>query len=593
MTWYQKTIKWTILAMLLLTPLTLWTITKDNLIIKETILQSLFFFCLTIWILEILETKNYRINFGPLGIPILLYGLAMLISFFGETNFAVCSAAFLECIIYLGFYFLAVNYLDNEDWQQILTILWVVLVIVNIYGIAQHFGKDIFQWATNFGRRSFATFGNPNFLAGYLVVTLPLLLSGVFYFPQRIKKFVSGILFIVTTGVLLLTQTRGAIIAFFLSMLFWTICFFIAKRKKLILAVALAGIVLAFGAGGFYLHQQRLRLFDLTGISMRARFFKWYTALEMVKDHPVKGVGIGNLKVNYALYQVKARERIKIPLPGTSESQAHNEYLQVWAETGTLGLLTFLGIFGIYFLNRLKQVAGHRPQATSERTKFLLMGSLSAVFGTLIFCLTNFPLRICPTAALFWIIMGISSRHLPVRQARSDGSIGYKTPSPLKGEGRGEGGKYPRPSYVWCTRTLAAILWLLIFSKLILPRFAAEVYRKKGDIYQLQKNYPAAVAAYEKAIALDYPHSERTYYDLGMGRVKLKDWDKAIDAFKGSISLRNYGEVYNDLANCYYLKGNYPEALKNWEFALKLGGLVKEEDRLSVEQSIRTLRKNH
>ena len=60
----------------------------------------------------------------------------------------------------------------------------------------------------------------------------------------------------------------------------------------------------------------------------------------MWRDHPVLGIGAGEFPSNYRTYAAK------IGLDARSERNAHNSYLQAAAETGTLGLLAFLGMIG-------------------------------------------------------------------------------------------------------------------------------------------------------------------------------------------------------------------------------------------------------
>jgi O-antigen ligase len=98
----------------------------------------------------------------------------------------------------------------------------------------------------------------------------------------------------------------------------------------------LAGI--ALGAAAFLLLPQvRARFasaFDLRGNADRV--FLWTRAVEIVRDHPVLGIGFGNYpRVCGAYY-----DRIDPAFP--MRTWAHNTELSMLAETGPLGLLALL-----------------------------------------------------------------------------------------------------------------------------------------------------------------------------------------------------------------------------------------------------------
>ena len=67
---------------------------------------------------------------------------------------------------------------------------------------------------------------------------------------------------------------------------------------------------------------------------MLERLAHWQAGLRMFDDHPWLGVGIGNYGANYARY----------PQPHWYEAlgHAHNVFINFAAETGLLGLATFL-----------------------------------------------------------------------------------------------------------------------------------------------------------------------------------------------------------------------------------------------------------
>jgi probable O-glycosylation ligase (exosortase A-associated) len=105
-----------------------------------------------------------------------------------------------------------------------------------------------------------------------------------------------------------------------------------------------AGFSLMMSAAAFLIFAPASVLIRIQSIgdpnesSARARLVAWRTALRMIADNPVFGVGLRNFQPRYVDY---AKERLE---DGTIQTYvAHNSYLQIWAESGSLA-------FGVYLL---------------------------------------------------------------------------------------------------------------------------------------------------------------------------------------------------------------------------------------------------
>jgi O-antigen ligase len=117
------------------------------------------------------------------------------------------------------------------------------------------------------------------------------------------------------------------------------------KRKKpLVLYTMLIGIsIFAFGAYKSipYLHA---KVSNFSGVSDREQM--WNSALQIIAEHPILGVGTGDHKA--AL--VKSYKDIGFKEGGENNMNAHNQYLDIAVSTGLLGL--FLFIISFYFIIR-------------------------------------------------------------------------------------------------------------------------------------------------------------------------------------------------------------------------------------------------
>jgi putative inorganic carbon (HCO3(-)) transporter len=175
-------------------------------------------------------------------------------------------------------------------------------------------------------------------MGGNLVILLPFPLAALaFGWKQidRLQRF--GLIAAATlmTGVLILTKSRGAWMAFggilaVLSLLRWR------RGWILLLAILTAGLVSIplFGLSNL---MEALTANDALG-GLDGRLEIWSRAVYLIRDYPVTGIGMGTF-VNV----VDGQYPFFRFLPGQIV-HAHNLFLQVAVDLGLLGLIAWLGI---------------------------------------------------------------------------------------------------------------------------------------------------------------------------------------------------------------------------------------------------------
>jgi probable O-glycosylation ligase (exosortase A-associated) len=93
---------------------------------------------------------------------------------------------------------------------------------------------------------------------------------------------------------------------------------------------------------------------DTKEASANARLTAWETALRMIGDNPILGVGLRNFQPRYPEYSV-------IPLTeGDTTYVAHNSYLQIWAESGSVAFVVYLALVASVFVACRKVLAMSR-----------------------------------------------------------------------------------------------------------------------------------------------------------------------------------------------------------------------------------------
>jgi O-antigen ligase len=176
--------------------------------------------------------------------------------------------------------------------------------------------------------RPIGTFTHPNNLSFYLeraVWFTPLVVLPLTRRVGRWPWLIAGLIVLAT----LATLSRGAAIALAAGciVMFWEM---IRSRWRLSLGVAVAGAAVVFAS----------RYVAGTGDSLDTRTTIWGAAVEMIRDHPVTGVGLDQFLGQYGRRYVRPGG-----WPERYTSHPHNVLLDFWLSLGLAGVaLLWVGL---------------------------------------------------------------------------------------------------------------------------------------------------------------------------------------------------------------------------------------------------------
>jgi O-antigen ligase len=177
---------------------------------------------------------------------------------------------------------------------------------------------------------------------------------------------------------------------------------FLVKRVVLISAFLMVMVLGMVWVGGDPLANQLEAIPNELGVKESARDAGTYRAAiwpvtwEMIKDHPVGGVGFGGYWIAITKYHNASGE--------FTPQQAHNDYLELLASGGLIGVaigLWFIGGFCKSFLIRLRD---RDPLLGVFST-----GALAGIFAVAIHSIVDFGLHITINALLFVTLMVIAT----------------------------------------------------------------------------------------------------------------------------------------------------------------------------------------
>ena len=236
------------------------------------------------------------------------------------------------------------------------------------------------------------SFGRNVDLAFYSVMAIPLNFMVLFFIKNKLLK--AGALFalILVLPCFLWNASRTAWIVGIFSTL--VIIFLKEKRLALILIIILV-------ISAFLLPQDRKkRVVSIirTGV-LADRPAMWDSAIKIFKDYPVLGAGPGMYEKLFDKYYI-APEAYK----GYTYLHCHSTYLELMAEMGIIGLLSFLGIFAVFFKYVFKSVI-----SSSGDRQVIISGLTGTIIAVLILCAMATVIIVgINTAALFWFLFGMA-----------------------------------------------------------------------------------------------------------------------------------------------------------------------------------------
>lgn len=275
-------------------------------------------------------------------------------------------------------------------------------VLVSIYAIFQIIGWDFITWSepASVTGRAVSSFGQPNYLACYLVLVLPFS-AYLFSISKTIfSRFAWASIFIFEIIALISTGSRAVLFIFLAISTAWFIWFLARKNilsRQKILLIFISGLLI-FSIFLSLINKERLE--ELTSFKRGSAFVRlelWSTGLQAFSKKPFFGYGLENqgeaylpyYKVDDALYS----------RPNTYNDRAHNLILDTLLTSGLIGLIFFIYFLYWVYLNLLKSLRDRKWKTLSS----FLIWSLSVYLASLLF---NFSVTV--TNIYFWLIVALA-----------------------------------------------------------------------------------------------------------------------------------------------------------------------------------------
>lgn len=327
----------------------------------------------------------------------------------------------LKTLAYAALFWLVLVLANNRDRvKRLAQALVYGAVVMSCYGVLMHLADvndEHFGTMIHHGESASGTFANRNHLAGYLEMTLAigigLLIAGLSdrradswskFFAHLLEwilspKMLLRLALCVLVIALTTTHSRMGNTAFFSSLIIAGLIGIAlsrhATRNTVVLLVSLVVIDLALVGSWFGVEKLAQRLEQTTVQDVHEREDPARYTIDLVKDYPLFGAGAGSF------YTVFPRYRPEGML--SYFEYTHNDYAQIAAETGVVGL----GILGLVVVLTLAVALRAQWERRDPLMRGMSFACIMGVASLLIHSWVDFNLQIPSNAAYFMVLLAL------------------------------------------------------------------------------------------------------------------------------------------------------------------------------------------
>lgn len=349
--------------------------------------------------LNLVREEGRGLTYSPLNRYILLYAAIYL----GATLTSVTPRGSLFHGLLMAFFILFALVVENnlDSWKTaenlillmtmaggVVALIGVGQYVLGISGASSWLDSDMFGSMT----RVYSTLQNPNVLAEYLILAIPLGGAQLLSSRNNGRRLIALVCCALMCLCMILTLSRGGWVGLLLA----GAIFVILLNPRLMVLVPFALVALYF-----VLPEAVITRFasigDLQDGSTSYRVSIWMGTLAMLKDYWLCGIGPGTSAFNlvYPAYSYNT----------ASAQHGHNLYLQILCDGGVCALAVFVVLIFVF----CRCICGALSESRSWRSRCYLAASIAGVGGFLAQSMTDYTFYNYRVALLFWVVLGLGA----------------------------------------------------------------------------------------------------------------------------------------------------------------------------------------
>ena len=511
------------------------------------VVQRVYFFSVSlllflIYLRSIGPEKEVQIN-KLLFLFLILFPISFLTSFFnGSSSLLILELS--DLVIPLSIFLqsaLLFSVLGEDKFLKVVSLsVVIVATLFSLIGILEVFQIKTLDLPSVIPPGS--TLGHRSFAAEYLLPSLPFLLILKDYLSKE-KRIYLVIPAIINISFLLFTRNRSGIIILTVILILYILFIFLKKEKgtKLKILTPVLGVIsISFlisllpvkGTERPDIESTATTIFDTHYKSNRLRLKFWEASIQMIQENPITGVGLFKWSGYYPKYNGDYFTNETVT--HIHSIHAHNDFLELFAESGIAASLIFLMIYILLIVSLLRRIK------YNEKYFYLLLTFLI----TSAYSLVAFPNH---KFASFFLACVVAGTVLIDFEERGNSSFKFKF-NYLK----------------W------SLLFLIIIGGITsYVRLKSEIYFGEAIYLKERSQYLMMYERLEKISEIFYPFDASKQpidYYRGIANSFLRNYPEALKNNLSGQELAPYNPtIMRNIASNYYLMKNYEKAIEQLE----------------------------
>jgi len=366
----DKALEYSIYAMIFFAPISI------------TIIETIFIFSAILFVIKKILEPDFKAYKDPMHLLLLVFisfsALSLVNS--GEYFTKSLNALVFKWLEYLFIFIIAEDVINTpKRARNAVAALLLSGTLIGLDAVYQKItGFDFLRQRELILGRMTASFKVTNALAAYLVPVLAMVVALLTFSRAKKKyKFVLSCVAALLLTALISTFSRAGWLGLVAALMLFLALSRNIKKASVPLLIFLV-VLLA--------HPSLKDRVTAHGDAQRIKLFS--ATVAMIKENPIVGNGVGTYMDRFNRY-----------CPDRNPSYAHNSYMQVWAETGIFGFISFTA----FLLTLLYKSAA----AARMKKDVILLGLICGLFGFIVHAFFDNHFYSVQLSVLFWSLAGI------------------------------------------------------------------------------------------------------------------------------------------------------------------------------------------
>jgi len=387
---------------------------------------------LALWIARFWVQRPFRLFWPPVCwvvLAFLLYAVARCrmveVEFAGRQQL-------IRVLVYGALFMVALNNLNRKNSATIVSMALIavgfVLAIWAVFQFATRYPMVLgVRKMDQYINRGSGTFMNPNHLAGFLGMTLPLALAYTVMgrFSATIKVLLAYAAAAMLAGIVV-TVSRGGIVAAGIALAVFCAALLMHRDfwKPALLILCILAALGAGAASQFESVQKRFDKIYLADNGGDERAYYWTAAWQLWARNPAWGVGPGHFDIEFpSVRPWRVQDR---------PTYTHNDYLNTLCDWGVAGMaliaaaigLLAWGVFQVWQTRR--RPSNELGSQYSDRTAFVA-GASAGLLAVMIHCIVEFNMQVpaeAVTAVTLMALLAAQTRFATEGHWKNPGRMG-------------------------------------------------------------------------------------------------------------------------------------------------------------------------